>query len=80
MEQTLSDIAKLSPVIGVLCIIIFFLYKRLTEREATLESRLNEKDKMFLDIHTKSIETIHNNTIATTALTDRIKELTVAKK
>lgn len=74
MEQTLTDIAKLSPVIGVLCVIIFFLYKRLTERETTLETRLNEKDKMFLDIHTKAVEAIHNNTNATNALTELIKE------
>ncbi|MER0442066.1 hypothetical protein [Emticicia sp. W12TSBA100-4] len=74
MEQTLSDLAKLSPVIAVMCVIIFFLYKRLTERETTLENRLNEKDKMFLDIHTKAVDAIHNNTNATNALTELIKE------
>lgn len=79
MEQTLTDIAKLSPVIGVLCVIIFFLWKRLTERETTLETRLNEKDKMFLDIHTKAVEAINNNTNATNTLTELIKERPVKK-
>lgn len=74
MEQELSNLAKLSPIIAVLIVVIIMLYKRLNERETTLESRLNEKDRLFLDIHSKSVEAIHNNTTATNALTEYIKE------
>lgn len=74
MEEILLGVAKLSPVIGLLAYCVYWLGRRLEHRETTLETRLAEKDNKFLELHDKAITAINNNTVATNALTDYIKE------
>lgn len=74
MEEILLGVAKLSPVFAVLAYCVYWLGRRLEHREATLETRLAEKDNKFLELHDKAITAINNNTVATNALTDYIKE------